>query len=159
MSCPKHIVLLEDPNLDHIIKGIIKKRRLFVGNLEDFIHEVRIRIFMYGLKEGVKLIDAIANHVVWAHKSYRTRPRIMQSHQLVENGNTTYDHKDFDLIDNLDEIEEAQRRVNSDEFTDREKAVFNSMLTGDRLSISSISRQLVWKTKKQIREKLNGSGT
>jgi hypothetical protein len=135
---------MTDDDLRIMVRGIIKRRNLRVDMFDDFLQEVRLRIYTFGLMEGRSELNSVAFHVVYAHKSYKPRPRILTEHQFSDD----YDHdvffdSNYASVDAKDEIEELDFIVNTDKFTVRQKEVFNIMRQDPYLTLDAIGKRMV----------------
>jgi hypothetical protein len=150
--------LLDSPDLDFMIKGIIAKRKLRMDNIEDFLHEVKIRIFKYGTKYGKTLMGAIAFQVCYAHKSYKKKKRYAETEPLSDDYDKAIIDNSFDRIDLLDEI----RNIKSVRLHKKERKILNLMLHQDNYTLDQIgkkfkpqiSRQYVCEIKASIIKKV-----
>jgi hypothetical protein len=136
---------IESKDFEHAVKSIIKKRKLFVQNIEDFIQEVRIRAFKYGLKYGKTLIAAVASHVCYAHKSYKEKEKTVKTGQLSDDYDRPIAHNDFDIVDLSDEIE----HIRAVKLSPKERKVFDLMLHKDNYTLDQIGKKMKPKISRQ----------
>jgi hypothetical protein len=148
-------------NLEPIVRGILRVRKLRVDNFEDFLQEVRIRIFKYGLPKYAKEMTAVARHVVWAHKSYKSKKRKLTEHQLPDTMGLSQEDSNLKRVDLNDEIENIVDLMKSPEFTKDERFVFGLMRDGCKTMHEmgqkfnpTVSRQYIWQIQKDLKRKI-----
>jgi len=147
--------------LEPMVRGIIKARRLRVDNFEDFLQEVRLRIFKRGIRHGVSEMDAVAEHVAWAHKSYKPRKRKLTEHQFPDTMDLQAEDSGIKSVDMADEIENLVSLTRCSLFTKEERFVFDTMLEGGhtidaigKMFNPPVSRQYIWQIKKSLGRKI-----
>lgn len=147
--------------LEPMVRGIIKARRLRVDNFEDFLQEVRIRIYKKGLRSSVSEMDAIAEHVSWTHKEYKPRKRKLTEHQIPDTMDMSREDSGIKSVDMADEIENLVHLTRCSLFTKEERFVFDTMLEGGytidaigKMFNPPVSRQYIWQIKKSLGRKI-----
>ena len=147
--------------LEPMVRGIIKARQLRVDNFDDFLQEVRIRIYKRGIRAGVSEMDAIAEHVSWTHKSYRPRKRKLTEHQIPDTMDLSQEDTGIKNVDMADEIENLVKLTRCSLFTKEERFVFDTMLEGGytidaigKMFNPPVSRQYIWQIKKSLGRKI-----
>ena len=147
--------------LEPLVRGILKARRLRVENFEDFLQEVRIRIYKRGIRNGVSEMDAVAEHVAWTHKSYKGRKRKLTEHQIPDTMDLSAEDSGIKSVDMADEIENLVHLTRCSLFTKEERFVFDRMLEGGytidaigKMFNPPVSRQYIWQIKKSLGRKI-----
>jgi transposase len=147
--------------LEPMVRGILKARRLRVDNFEDFVQEVRIRIYKRGIRTGVSEMDAVAEHVMWTHKSYKGRKRKLTEHQIPDTMDLSEEDSGTRMIEVADEIESLVSLTRGSLFTKEERFVFDTMLEGGytidaigKMFNPPVSRQYIWQIKKSLGRKI-----
>jgi hypothetical protein len=147
--------------LEPMVRGALKGRRLRVDNFEDFLQEVRIRIYKYGLRAGIPELDAVSEHVKWVHKEYKPRKRKLTQHQMPDTMDLSGEDKGLKSVDINDEIENIRRLTRCSLFTKEERFVFDTMLEGGytidaigKMFNPPVSRQYIWQIKKSLIRKI-----
>ena len=116
--------------VEPMVRSILKRRKLRVDNFEDFLQEVRVRIYKYGMVEGISEMQAVAGHVIFAHKSFRQPKRVLTEHQIPDTIQLSTDDDGMKMVDIADDIESLVRLTRSSFFTKEERFVFDTMLEG-----------------------------